>query len=347
MKALPTGAAGAPSVQTDCDPSLPSPPSLQRIDTIVEGKEHSQPTAKRKRGRPQKRDVSVDTKKRGRGQPPTIRVTDENASLLPSKPGDAAEMMYYSQHSNCQRSLPPLDTASQGDVTRQSRRLSSLPVDIDIPLKGGSILDNAKNKPRGNGRQSTSFDDCASKFNPGHYARWRQRKRDRGEYKTLMLDDGAEYVRKINDGFADGRGKATWKNNTYMKDGISVYVRDWNAGQMEENGTMTLMKGSKKYGVYKGKFVAGKKEGRGTIKITTSKKLRQTAPKSRMVTYEGEWKADYCYGQGKITYIDGSVYEGNFVENRKVGKDKMQFTPTDEFLAEYDEDWKGDAGCSG
>jgi len=112
---------------------------------------------------------------------------------------------------------------------------------------------------------------------------------------------------------------------------------------MEGNGTMTLMKGSKKYVVYKGQFVAGKKEGRGTIKITTSKKLRLTAPKSRMVTYEGEWKADYCHGQGRITYIDGSVYEGNFVENRKVGNGKMQFTPTDEFLAEYDGDWKEDA----
>ena len=62
-----------------------------------------------------------------------------------------------------------------------------------------------------------------------------------------------------------------------------------------------------------------------------------------MVTYEGEWKADYCHGQGKITYIDGSVYEGNFVENRKVGNGKMQFAPTDEFLAKYDGDWKGDA----
>ena len=103
------------------------------------------------------------------------------------------------------------------------------------------------------------------------------------------------------------------------------------------------MKRSKKYGVYKGQFVAGKKEGRGTIKITTSKKLRLTAPKSPMVTYEGEWKANYCHGQGRITYIDGSVYKGNFVENRKVGNGKMQSTPTDKFLAEYDGDWKGDA----
>jgi len=44
------------------------------------------------------------------------------------------------------------------------------------------------------------------------------------------LDDGGEYVGKINDGFADGRGKATWKNNTYVKNGIFVYVGDWNAG---------------------------------------------------------------------------------------------------------------------
>ena len=85
------------------------------------------------------------------------------------------------------------------------------------------------------------------------------------------MDDGGEYVGKINHGFADGQGKATWKNNIYAKNCIYVYVGDWNAEQMEGNDTMTLMKESKKYGVYKGQFVAGKKEGMGTMLSKTFK----------------------------------------------------------------------------
>ena len=66
-----------------------------------------------------------------------------------------------------------------------------------------------------------------------------------------------------------------------------------------------------------------------------------------MVTYEGEWKADYYHRQGRVPTKSGSVYEGNFVENKKGGKGKMKFPSTDKFLAEYDGDWKGDVEGQG
>ena len=56
--------------------------------------------------------------------------------------------------------------------------------------------------------------------------------------------------------------------------------------------------------LYKGDIVDGKREGLGTQIFPNGYK------------YTGEWKRNHAHGKGKLTYTDGTYYEGEFNKNK-------------------------------
>jgi hypothetical protein len=83
------------------------------------------------------------------------------------------------------------------------------------------------------------------------------------------------------------------------------------------NGTWTQMDGA----TYVGQFVDGRREGLGTFTWSDKAANGQNS-------YEGEWVNNRKHGKGKFTYapdpktgFEGSVDEGNWIDNKQVLED--------------------------
>ena len=89
--------------------------------------------------------------------------------------------------------------------------------------------------------------------------------------------------------------------------------------------------------LYDGDWKHGQKHGKGELKymllyffitinrIVIPKEYLDVKYKSYYELYQGELKNDKFYGQGKYQYADGSVYEGEWMNNLKKGKGKLTY----------------------
>ena len=63
------------------------------------------------------------------------------------------------------------------------------------------------------------------------------------------------------------------------------------------------------YGEYSGDLVDGRPHGQGTVHFYGHDPLQR-------VKYEGEWTEGARTGQGSMTFVNGDVYQGQFVQVR-------------------------------
>lgn len=54
--------------------------------------------------------------------------------------------------------------------------------------------------------------------------------------------------------------------------------------------------------------------------------------------YEGDWVNNFKNGKGKMTYVNGDVYEGDWMHGQKSGKGKMTYKNGNV----YEGEWIGD-----
>jgi hypothetical protein len=135
---------------------------------------------------------------------------------------------------------------------------------------------------------------------------------------TMIYPDGRVYVGEWKDDKRDGNGKITWADG-------DVYVGEWKDDKRDGNGKMTYASGD----VYEGKWKDGKENGPG--------KYTWACPGMPVGdVYEGEFKdEEYRHGTGKMTYINGDVYVGEWKDNSKNGTGKMKWADGDVYVGKW------------
>jgi hypothetical protein len=149
-----------------------------------------------------------------------------------------------------------------------------------------------------------------------------------GTYKSA--DGSYSYEGNYVNGKPMGKGKSTWKNG-------EIYEGDFVNGRRQGTGKYTRANGD----VYEGEHFDGMWHGKGRVTYTNGKVEEgiwfygEMDPKP-IITGPGkakfEWK-DKTYigayvngkrtGKGKLTGLDGTVYEGDFVDGLRHGKGKF------------------------
>ncbi|MCD8215485.1 MAG: hypothetical protein LUC97_07595 [Clostridiales bacterium] len=151
---------------------------------------------------------------------------------------------------------------------------------------------------------------------------------------TYTWSDGTVYTGEFSNNKMEGTGTMTWTNG-------DVYVGQWVKSQ-RTSGTYTWADGAK----YVGRFSNSKKDGYGTLYDETGE-----------VIYDGQWENDNFIsgigvkyyssavyvgdldngipnGEGTMTWDDGTVYEGQWVDGDMCGQGKV-------VCSEENEDYSG------
>jgi hypothetical protein len=99
-----------------------------------------------------------------------------------------------------------------------------------------------------------------------------------------------------------------------------IYTGNWLAGSPHGSGTMTYFPSND---VYQGNFYSGRCTGQGKLSFANG------------VVYFGQWLDDQYDGRGNWTSPDGSWYEGQFRGGVKAGRGEMIYSDG----SKYDGDW--------
>jgi hypothetical protein len=81
------------------------------------------------------------------------------------------------------------------------------------------------------------------------------------------------------------------------------------------------------------KILKEKKSFIDSLRPSSSSKGKMTYPDGSI--YEGELKNGKPYGKGKITWNDGTVYEGELVDGKKHGKGKYKWANGDKYEGDF------------
>jgi hypothetical protein len=131
-----------------------------------------------------------------------------------------------------------------------------------------------------------------------------------GEYKLgkrngygyySSYEDDYMYVGEFKDGKMHGQGNFTWPSG-------NKYTGEWSDDKRSGQGTKTYTSGEK----YVGTWEDNLQNGQGVY--TTNK-----------YTYEGGFRDFYFYGQGKKTYVDGTIEEGEWKDDMMHGQGKKTY----------------------
>ena len=121
---------------------------------------------------------------------------------------------------------------------------------------------------------------------------------------TLTYPNGAQYVGQWKDGKEEGQGSYSYANG-------GKYLGDWKDGKKEGQGSITFGKGDFEGEIYSGEWKNNMPNGKGK-EITNE------------YVFDGEFKDWIFHGQGKKTYVDGTIEEGEWNEGLLVKKNIIQ-----------------------
>mmetsp|Transcript_27843 Transcript_27843/g.42984 ORF Transcript_27843/g.42984 Transcript_27843/m.42984 type:complete len:698 (+) Transcript_27843:57-2150(+) len=119
----------------------------------------------------------------------------------------------------------------------------------------------------------------------------------------LAWKNGDKYVGKFKDGFIEGRGTMTFRDNT-------EYSGQWKRNKFHGDGTRRFHNGN----VYNGNYTDGKRQGQGKCYFANGD------------MYVGDWKDDTIHGFGRYYYNNGHSFEGMFRNGKRNGRGKYQLT---------------------
>ena len=109
-------------------------------------------------------------------------------------------------------------------------------------------------------------------------------------------------------------------------DGAFSYKGSWVDDQFEGRGVLRLQNGD----VYRGEFLNGSKQGSGSL--THYKRANKAVPH---YVYTGEWEDDMKHGKGKVEYTSGDRYEGEWRLDKKHGVGKFTYKTGDFYEGEW------------
>ena len=138
----------------------------------------------------------------------------------------------------------------------------------------------------------------------------------KGELKYAL---GHRYVGDWVDNKKHGKG-------TFYYQAGHIYTGDWVNDIREGVGKMTYVAGSVIEESYEGSWVNDEKHGTGVYRYRADEG----------VVYEGDWDHGVREGKGKITYLDGSYYRGDFKKEMMWGKGVYVGADS----TQYDGEWR-------
>lgn len=119
----------------------------------------------------------------------------------------------------------------------------------------------------------------------------------------LTWKNGDRYVGKFKNGYIEGRGTMTFRDNT-------EYSGQWKRNKFHGEGTRRFHNGN----VYNGNYTDGKRQGQGKCYFANGD------------MYVGDWKNDTIHGFGRYYYNNGHSFEGMFRDGKRNGRGKYQLT---------------------
>lgn len=119
----------------------------------------------------------------------------------------------------------------------------------------------------------------------------------------LTWKNGDKYVGKFKNGYIEGRGTMTFRDNT-------EYSGQWKMNKFHGEGTRRFHNGN----VYNGNYTDGKRQGQGKCYFANGD------------MYVGDWKNDTIHGFGRYYYNNGHSFEGMFRDGKRNGRGKYQLT---------------------
>eukprot|EP00741_Cyanophora_paradoxa_P025073 tig00000342_g24201.t1 len=142
----------------------------------------------------------------------------------------------------------------------------------------------------------------------------------------LTYPDGSKYEGQFRDGSREGKGKMTYANG-------DIYDGDWARDAKEGYGLYISEDGLRFEGTYSG----DKRNGPGAIvDANGSKAVGQWRDDQLLgqieivypsgAKYLGEWggtTGQSRHGRGRMTYINGDVYDGEWIDDRRHGRGRM------------------------
>jgi len=134
------------------------------------------------------------------------------------------------------------------------------------------------------------------------------------EGKGIMTNYYSYYKGEWNEDKKNGKGTMDYTRFSYNKDDWmmnegSRYEGDWMNNMRHGKGIMRYTDSYFNLFVYEGEWNEDKKKGHGMMSISNSKKNYKGT-----IEYEGIWDNNILI-KGKLTYDNGSVYEGEFIFN--------------------------------
>lgn len=166
----------------------------------------------------------------------------------------------------------------------------------------------------------------------GQYAGGFRKDKKHGHGALIFKDGCASYYGTFANGYFEGLGilcDDTSARKTTSKDcnNTTIYIGEWLAGLRHGEG-MEMNDGC----VYKGTFVNGKRDGKGTLFMDKKKSKSSASSSGPTIIYSGEWYDDKYHGEGvwmdhQLDASENSTrkpkgiirWEGNFTAGKKHG----------------------------
>lgn len=158
---------------------------------------------------------------------------------------------------------------------------------------------------------------------------------DRVAAKSKIAMDYFRFMRLLST--ESPQGKFTMERMAYMKGGdgksettikggkplqltwTDIIDPETNCDKFAPFATLLFSDGSE----YKGGYVNGVMEGRGTCKFADG------------AVYEGDWANNECHGQGTYTFPDGAKYVGDWRNNEMHGRGTLTFAEGGESVGNW------------
>ena len=152
------------------------------------------------------------------------------------------------------------------------------------------------------------------------------------QWAQIKYSSGDVYTGMILHGKKQGRGFYYYING-------DIYDGEWEDNQRQGKGTLTCKKGDS----CKGEFI---KDDFVTGIYTDTKGSKYRNADHEKPSMNGIFTKGRLYGQGRIDFADGGVYEGLFKDGKRSGQGRMNYVMTSENdprgreTAEYTGEWR-------
>ena len=140
----------------------------------------------------------------------------------------------------------------------------------------------------------------------------------------MKYHDGSVYYGPLRSGL-----KTNWKTGIMIYSNKDLYEGLWYNDKKDRKGTMNYSNGQ----IYTGGWIQDKRySSNGTLSYGTTGSI--------LILYSGRWTDDHPVTDGEITYPNGDIFNGQYIEEgqQKDGNGEMKYQNGDVFKGTFIDD---------